>query len=171
MSETTLTLIRHGQTDWNLQRRLQGRSDIPLNGTGREQARAVGRELAASGGHWDVLVSSPLQRARETAEIIGQEIGLERAFGDVEGLDCTGMGDDERHAMMEKHGEATEDVVQRGLSVLRTILTDFPGKDVMVVAHGTLIRLTLDRVLDTELPSLENGQVLTVTAQQVLAAG
>ena len=159
MSETTLTLIRHGQTDWNLQRRLQGRSDIPLNDTGREQARAVGRELAASGGHWDVLVSSPLQRARETAQVIGREIGLElsrtyedlveRAFGD---------------------GEATEDVVQRGLSVLRTILADFPGKDVMVVAHGTLIRLTLDRVLDTELPSLDNGQVLTVTAEQVLSA-
>ena len=180
MSETTLTLIRHGQTDWNLQRRLQGRSDIPLNDTGREQARAVGRELAVSGGHWDVLVSSPLQRARETAQVIGREIGLElsrtyedlveRAFGDVEGRDCTGMGDDERHAMMEKHGEATEDVVQRGLSVLRTILTDFPGKDVMVVAHGTLIRLTLDRVLGTELPSLDNGQVLTVTAEQVLSA-
>ena len=175
-----LILLRHGQTDWNLQRRLQGRSDIPLNDTGREQARAVGRELAASGGHWDVLVSSPLQRARETAQVIGREIGLElsrtyedlveRAFGDVEGRDCTGMGDNERHAMMEKHGEATEDVVQRGLSVLRTILADFPGKDVMVVAHGTLIRLTLDRVLDTELPSLENGQVLTVTAEQVLSA-
>ena len=60
--------------------------------------------------------------------------------------------------------------MQRGLSVLRTILADFPGKDVMVVAHGTLIRLTLDRVLDTELPSLDNGQVLTVTAEQVLSA-
>ena len=46
--------------------------DIPLNDTGREQARAVGRELAASGGHWDVLVSSPLQRARETAQVIGR---------------------------------------------------------------------------------------------------
>lgn len=54
--------------------------------------------------------------------------------------------------------------------MLRTILADFPGKDVMVVAHGTLIRLTLDRVLDTELPSLDNGQVLTVTAEQVLSA-
>ena len=180
MSETTLTLIRHGQTDWNLQRRLQGRSDIPLNDTGREQARTVGRELSASGQHWDALVSSPLQRARETAEIIGEQIGLrlsrtyddlvERAFGDVEGQDCTGTSDDERHALMEKHGEATEDVVQRGLSVLRRITEDFPGQDVMVVAHGTLIRLTLDRVLDTELPSLENGQVLTVTAEQVLAA-
>ena len=55
MSETTLTLIRHGQTDWNLQRLLQGRTDIPLNDTGREQARAVGRELAASGRHWDAV--------------------------------------------------------------------------------------------------------------------
>ena len=180
MSETTLTLIRHGQTDWNVQRRLQGRSDIPLNDTGREQALAVGRELAASGEHWDVLVSSPLQRARETAQIIGRQIGLdlsrtyddlvERAFGDVEGRDYTGTSDDERHALMEEYGEATEDVVQRGLSVLRRIIDDFPGSDVMVVAHGTLIRLTLDRVLDTELPSLENGQVLTVTAEQVLAA-
>ncbi|RKQ33739.1 histidine phosphatase family protein [Kocuria tytonis] len=180
MSETTLTLIRHGQTDWNLQRKLQGRSDIPLNDTGRDQARTVGRELAASGEHWDALVSSPLQRARETAEIIGEQIGLplsrtyddlvERAFGEVEGYDCTGTTDDERHALMEEHGEVAEDVVQRGLSVLRRIIADFPGEDVMVVAHGTLIRLTLDRVLDTELPSLENGQVLTVTADQVAAA-
>ncbi|MDO4919859.1 histidine phosphatase family protein [Kocuria sp.] len=180
MSDTTLTLIRHGQTDWNLQGRLQGRSDIPLNDTGRAQARAVGRELAASGGHWDVLVASPLQRARETAEIIGSELGLtlsrtyeglvERGFGDVEGHDCTGATDDERHALMDEHGEATEAVVQRGLAVLRQILADFPGQDVMAVAHGTIIRLTLDRVLDTELPSLENGQVLTVTADQVLAA-
>jgi len=180
VSDTTLTLIRHGQTDWNLQRRLQGRSDIPLNDTGREQARAVGRELAASGEHWDALVSSPLMRAKETAEIIGEQIGLplsrtydelvERSFGDAEGYDCTGTTDDERHAIMDRHGEATEDVVQRGLAVLRRILEDHPGQHVMVVAHGTLIRLTVDRILGTELPSLENGQVLTVTAGQVLAA-
>ena len=138
MSETTLTLIRHGQTDWNLQRLLQGRTDIPLNDTGREQARAVGRELAASGRHWDALVSSPLQRARETARIIGAQLGLapagtyadlaERSFGDAEGYDCTGMTEDERHAFMEEHGEAAEHVVQRGIAVLREIAARYRSR-------------------------------------------
>ena len=180
MSETTLTLIRHGQTDWNLQRLLQGRTDIPLNDTGREQARAVGRELAASGRHWDALVSSPLQRARETARIIGAQIGLtpagtyadlaERSFGDAEGYDCTGMTEDERHAFMEEHGEAAEHVVQRGIAVLREIAARYPQQDVMIVAHGTFIRLTAGRILGVELPSLQNGEVVEVTTQQLAAA-
>ncbi|GAA2523782.1 MAG: histidine phosphatase family protein [Kocuria sp.] len=180
MTETTLTLIRHGQTDWNLQGRLQGRSDIPLNETGREQAREVGRELAASGRHWDVLVSSPLARARETAQLIGEQLGLtlsgtyedlvERAFGDAEGYDCTGMSDDERHAFMEHHGETAEDVIRRGIAVLQQIIRDHPGKNVMVVAHGTIIRLTVDRIRGTQLHSLANGEVLDVTSAEVAAA-
>ncbi|CAL8896412.1 histidine phosphatase family protein [Kocuria varians] len=180
MTDTTLTLIRHGQTDWNLQGRLQGRSDIPLNETGREQAREVGRELAASGRHWDALVSSPLQRARETAELIGEQIGLtlsgtyedlvERSFGDAEGYDCTGKSDEQRHAFMEEHGETTEDVIRRGIAVLQRIVADYPDQDVMVVAHGTIIRLTVDRIRGTKLHSLANGEVLDVTAAEVCAA-
>jgi uncharacterized phosphatase len=57
MTLTTFALIRHGQTDWNAQRRLQGSSDIPLNDVGRGQARdAVG---VLSGQEWDTIVSSP----------------------------------------------------------------------------------------------------------------
>lgn len=177
MIDSSLSLIRHGQTDWNFARRLQGRTDIPLNDTGRRQAREVGRELAASGEHWDVLVSSPLSRARETAEIIGAEVGLtlsrmyedliERSFGDIEGYDCSDMTEEDRHAFMEQHGEHTADLVVRGVASLRQIIADYPGQNVMIVSHGSFIRLTAGHILNRKLRSLENGEVVTVTAAQV----
>lgn len=180
MTDSSLSLIRHGQTDWNFARRLQGRIDIPLNETGREQAREVGRELAASGEHWDVLVSSPLSRARETAEIIGEAVGLEvsrvyddlieRSFGDIEGYDCSHMTEEERHAFMEQHGEHTADLVARGVALLRQIVDDYPGQNVMIVSHGSFIRLTAGHILNRKLRSLENGEVVTVTADEVTEA-
>ena len=84
--------IRHGQTDWNLEGRMQGRTDIPLNETEREQARAA--ILYSKNLNIDLIVSSPLKRAFETAEIIGQALNLkvethqdlqERHFGSNEG--------------------------------------------------------------------------------------
>ncbi|MET0318796.1 MAG: histidine phosphatase family protein, partial [Rhodococcus fascians] len=73
---TFLALVRHGETDWNLHGRLQGSSDIPLNDTGRAQAREAVYEL--SDHSWDLLVSSPLSRAAETADIIGSHLGISR---------------------------------------------------------------------------------------------
>ena len=67
--------IRHGQTDWNREGLLQGSSDIPLNDTGRAQARDALMTLRSM--PWDVVVSSPLRRARETAQIIADALGLE----------------------------------------------------------------------------------------------
>ena len=66
--------VRHGETDWNLQRRIQGSTDVPLNETGRAQARRVGQLLA--GRTWDAIVASPLSRAFDTASIIAGEVGL-----------------------------------------------------------------------------------------------
>lgn len=181
MTDATLTLIRHGETDWNALRKLQGRTDIPLNSTGREQARAVGETLAASGEHWDVLVSSTLSRAHETAQIIGECIGLpvertypnlvERSFGDIEGYDCTGMTTEERHAFMEEHGEHADDLVARGLQVLKDIVTEHPGQNVMAVSHGTFIRLTVGHILGQVLQPLHNGEVITVPVAKLLATG
>jgi len=75
----TLYFVRHGETDWNVAQRYQGRRDVPLNATGRSQARRNGRVLAellgANAGLLD-YVASPLLRARQTMEIVRAELGL-----------------------------------------------------------------------------------------------
>lgn len=70
-----LVLIRHGQTEWNAIGRWQGQADPPLNETGRTQAHETALELRGQG--IDALISSDLRRARQTAEIIGETLGLE----------------------------------------------------------------------------------------------
>jgi broad specificity phosphatase PhoE len=70
-----ILLARHGETTWNKDRRFQGQVDVPLNDTGREQARALAEVAQAEGVA--ALYSSPLSRARETAEIVGAALGLE----------------------------------------------------------------------------------------------
>ncbi len=94
---TLIYLVRHGETDWNLARRIQGSTDIPLNNTGRLQAERTGRLLARRS--WDGMASSPLSRAFETGRIIADAVGIdpsrihvldalaERRYGEAEGLD------------------------------------------------------------------------------------
>src|SRR5271167_211102 len=100
----TLYFVRHGETDWNAERRLQGRRDIPLNALGRKQAARCGellRNLLAVSGATPrqfAFTASPLSRARETMEIVRTELGVpprdyttdarlaELSFGKWEGL-------------------------------------------------------------------------------------
>jgi uncharacterized phosphatase len=93
LTETILGLLRHGQTDWNIDLRLQGSTDIPLNETGRNQARLAASVLNRE--DWDVIIASPLSRAKDTADIVALEFGMnvvvvpeliERSFGVAEGL-------------------------------------------------------------------------------------
>src|SRR3954471_7990952 len=90
---TTILLARHGETDWNLQRRVQGHSDTPLNETGRAQALALAETL--DGAELDAIYASDLERAYDTAQFVAQRKGLpvtplpelrERNFGTWEGL-------------------------------------------------------------------------------------
>ncbi|MFE7631694.1 histidine phosphatase family protein [Kocuria sp. NPDC057446] len=174
-----IVLIRHGQTDWNLEERLQGATDVPLNDAGREQARALARHLRAEGARWDVLVSSPLGRAVETARIIGGILGLElaatydelveRGFGPHEGSRLAGLEGPARERILSA-GEPVEAVVRRGLAALRRIRDDHPGRGVLVVAHGSLIRLTVSELNGEAHPRIRNCEVVPVRTEALGAA-
>ena len=165
----TLAFIRHGQTDWNAEGRLQGSSDIPLNETGRQQAREA--ETMLADWTWDAIVSSPLARARETAQIVADGLGLplgpaydelvERDYGPLEG-----MSDRE---VMERWpdrnypgAEALADVVARCLRGLARIDADYPSSNVVVVCHGTIMKYTLIELTGYPIEVILNGSVSTI---------
>ena len=169
MSET-LVLVRHGETAWNAEGRLQGQTDIPLNDTGREQALAAGRELA--GSPWDVLVSSTLGRAVETARHIGRSVGLEpgeeidglceRHYGNAEGKVVRDLPREEIDVLL-RSAEPEAAVAGRGIAALNDLLLRHEGKNIIAVAHGTLIRLVLDALAPgRRTPLLRNGQAVEV---------
>lgn len=165
MTLTTFALIRHGQTDWNAQRRLQGATDIPLNDVGRGQARDAVAALAEY--EWDAVVSSPLSRAAETADIIAGGLGMtvarrlpdlrERGYGDAEGLQDGPELDALRIPGGFRGAETEESAAARGLAALETLAKEFSGQRVLVVAHGSLIRLTLNLALGQTLDHVENA--------------
>jgi 2,3-bisphosphoglycerate-dependent phosphoglycerate mutase len=142
---TTLLLARHGETDWNRERRLQGSTDIPLNDLGRTQAKRLATELEDV--ELTAIYSSDLQRARETAEIVAAakklrvhaDRGLrERSFGSWEGLTRQEIA--ERFGDLEHHdGESDEDVRSRVLAVMHRIVTSNPEGNVLVVSHGSAL--------------------------------
>ncbi|GAB3556841.1 histidine phosphatase family protein [Arthrobacter alkaliphilus] len=165
MPLTTFALVRHGQTDWNAARRLQGSTDIPLNDVGRGQARdAVG---VLSAYEWDVVVSSPLSRAAETAGLIAAGLGLnverlvpeltERSFGPAEGLQAGPELEALRVPGGFRGAESEDEAASRGLAALEALAEEFSGRRVLVVAHGTLLRVSLSRAIGRALPSIDNA--------------
>jgi broad specificity phosphatase PhoE len=153
---TTLLLVRHGETDWNRDSRWQGGSDTRLNDLGREQARTLAEQLD---GNIDVVYSSDLARARETAEIVAAKLGLvvrldprlrERGFGSWEGLTTTEI--EERFADSHRRwltgegagaddAEAFEDFSARVNDFLADVLRLHPDEEVLVISHGGSIRV------------------------------
>ncbi|MFJ2619889.1 histidine phosphatase family protein [Glutamicibacter sp. NPDC087344] len=164
-----LGFVRHGQTQWNLEGRLQGSSDIPLNASGRMQAAQAVQVLGA--GQWDVIVSSPLDRARQTAQIIADGLGLELGPSYellIERDYAQGEGMIEAEALERWPGkigggiEPLESVVDRGRRAISQIMADFPEKNVAVICHGTIIRYTLSDIAGYKLDTIRNGSVAVV---------
>ncbi|MFB8368959.1 histidine phosphatase family protein [Pseudarthrobacter sp. NPDC055928] len=165
MTLTTFALIRHGQTDWNAQRRLQGSTDIPLNDVGRGQARDA--VAVVSGHEWDAIVSSPLSRAAETADLIAAGLGLtvarrlpelsERSFGPAEGLQAGPELDALRIDGGFRGAESEDEAASRGLAALEALAEEFRGGRVLVIAHGTLLRVSLSRAIGRTLQSVDNA--------------
>nr|WP_281372866.1 histidine phosphatase family protein [Kineococcus aurantiacus] len=162
-------MVRHGETDWNRDGRLQGRTDIPLNDTGRAQAQALAEQLAGQG--WAAITSSPLSRARETARIIAAELGLEllpahddlveRRFGEAEGGTAAELR--VRFPGGERPGqEPWEELVARGSAALRRLRTAHGDAPLVVVAHGTFLRATVEGLAGVELPRMANATSVVV---------
>ena len=159
---TTLLHVRHGETDWNAEGRLQGHTDRPLNEHGRRQANELAERLADEGA--DALYASDLARARETAEILGARLGLpvlidadlrEKNWGNWEGL----TGDERIHVEFE--GESTADHRERVLRAIERIAARHPGKRVVVVTHGGSLRRVQAAVNGVADPVIDNCAIWT----------
>jgi len=165
MTLTTFALVRHGQTDWNAERRLQGATDIPLNDVGRGQARDAVAILAPY--EWDAIVSSPLSRAAETADLIAEGLGLtvsrrvpeltERSFGPAEGMQAGPELDALRVPGGFKGAESEDEAADRGIAALEALAEEFRGQRLLVVTHGTLLRVSLSRAIGQTLASVDNA--------------
>jgi broad specificity phosphatase PhoE len=177
---TTILLVRHGETDWNAQRRVQGHSDTPLNETGREQARALAGELAEE--RIDAVYSSDLVRAHETARIVAESHGLaviaipdlrERHFGTWEGL-----SDEE---ILERFpeaadgtwgdGESRHEMARRVFDALQRIADTHPDGRVVVVSHGGPLRAVLTHCGVDGVERIENCYVVKLEAAGGLLSG
>jgi len=173
---TTLFVARHGQTDWNLERRWQGHADPPLNATGREQAGRLGDSLADRG--IEVVVSSDLRRAVETAELAGTRLGLavelDARLREVDVGEWSGLTSAEVEARYPEgyrrrregrtgwaEGEDLGAMAERVVSALHDLGAVYPGRRVLVVTHGGPIRAALAACgLDTgSEPAVRNGDV------------
>jgi probable phosphoglycerate mutase len=154
---TTLLLVRHGETDWNAEGRLQGHTDRPLTPYGRRQSRKLADELAEE--QLDAVYASDLGRARETAEIVGVRLGLptvldpdlrEKDWGTWEGLTAV------ERDRVEFVGESTGEHQERVLQALRRIAERHPAGRVLVVTHGGSVRRVQTAALGLALPVVEN---------------
>lgn len=155
---TELILIRHGQTEGNLRRLLVGRTDMPLDDVGRRQAAATA-VFAEASFQPDLIVSSPLVRARDTAEQIGSRLGLsieiephltELDFGDVEGWAIEEalthhphmaevLLDPDGNDYSWPNGEMLGDFHRRVRTCFTTLAERYRGHHVIVVTHGGVI--------------------------------
>lgn len=154
---TELLLVRHGETDWNAERRFQGHADTPLNERGRAQALALADELTGEG--IALVYTSDLARARETAEIVAARLDAEVLslrelreidVGEWEGLTWPEIEERYPEGARSWHdtgsgwetGETYEELGERVVAALRRIAADHPAERVLVVAHGGTIRAT-----------------------------
>jgi 2,3-bisphosphoglycerate-dependent phosphoglycerate mutase len=155
---TTIGLIRHGITEWNSLGKAQGVSDIPLNEMGRKQATNIADRLSLE-EQWDMIITSDLSRAFETAKIIGSKIGLPISHIDerVREINCGEIEGTTENQRVKQWGsewrnlelgiENFEEVSKRGIDFLKDIVCTYKGKRILVVSHGALIGLTLQKLL------------------------
>ena len=166
-------LIRHGESQWNTLKKIQGQKDIPLTNKGREQAALAGKKLSEM--NIDVIYSSDLKRASETANIIGKIIGIEPIynknlreinFGIWEGLSNDSMNHKYREEVYlwrkepEKlniqGAENLYQVQKRTMNFLNPILTNEKDENILIVSHGVTLKTIILNILNMDLIYFKN---------------
>ena len=164
MKETEIILIRHGETEWNSQQRMQGHSNSDLSEVGRGQIQALGELM--KNVSFDHIYSSDSLRARQTAEAITQYSGhtlqfdqriREKNLGVFEGLTSTEAK--ERHPEVYRlfktaganyvidEGESTQQLLERALEFIEEIRLRHPQERVVMVTHGGVVRVLMKHAL------------------------
>ncbi|VEU82368.1 histidine phosphatase family protein [Acholeplasma hippikon] len=149
-----LAMIRHGQTDYNYRRLVQGRIDNPLNDTGRNQASTLGNLLKDLGDSFDILGASPLVRAHETAQIVGKTLGMEvsfldsnfmeRDFGNYEGMSIDiALPVVTKDEFREEKFEDNPSLEKRIREATHNLFLKYQDKKVLFVAHAHVIKALL----------------------------
>lgn len=155
---TTLILIRHGETDWNIEGRYTGQSDIPLNKRGLQQAETLAKKINVD--TIDAIYSSDLQRAFETAKRLRDQgdipLFLDARLREIHQGEWEGLHFDEIHARYRQAweqrknapmevappgGETVGEVRQRVLGAVREIIDQHPGETIAIVSHGLCLAI------------------------------
>lgn len=169
---TSFCLVRHGTTDWNREKRIQGCTDTALNDEGRAEIERLAAELQDEG--WELIVTSDLQRARESGEIIGRSLKIpeftykglrERSFGPLEGLRFDELktaypgGSDQ----LSLPGLETRPQIEaRALATMAVLASVFAGRRVIVVTHGGFIRAFFRAAFDLDRKAPSNAERVIV---------
>ncbi len=158
--------LRHGETDWNLRGLAQGRKDIPLNETGRRQAREAAASAAALG--IERIIASPLSRAAETASTVGTAIGvkpqhnpglMECNFGEYEGAVAKPWFQDWLDGRLVIPGaDVLADFMDRTALVVASLLAD-DDRPTLIVAHGVVYR-GIQKLTGQDHVIIPNGVIL-----------
>lgn len=179
-----LVLLRHGESQWNLENRFTGWVDVPLSPKGEEEARQAGEKLKAVGVRFDMAFTSVLQRAIRTMEIALEVLGQsgvpvtkdqalnERHYGDLQGLDkaetAKKFGDEQVHIWRRSYdiappgGESLKDTAARTLPYFEANILPAvkAGKSILIAAHGNSLRslvMSLDQLTKEQVLELNLG--------------
>lgn len=162
-----LYLVRHGETDWNLENKIQGRTDTPLNENGRRQARELADKVSRELGGIRKIYSSRQKRALETAQIIGRKLAVdpiayqgleEMSLGEWEGYTWKQVREvfpqeyqiwhQNRRYQVPPGGESYQQLLDRLLPALDAIIRK-EDQDILIVTHSALIMTLMSYIYDT----------------------
>jgi probable phosphoglycerate mutase len=169
---TQFAIVRHGVTDWNVEGRMQGHRDIPLNDDGHKQAVRIAERLQHE--HWDVIVYSDLLRAAQTALCIADTVGIEnrivdsrlreRSFGELEGT--TLLERTERWGVDWKQSnhavEGDDSLYDRAFHCMEQLASAYRNQKIVIVTHGGWIRQFFKRLFPHDIKDHPNNTSLSM---------